>query len=182
VASSGHTLIFVPSYFDFLRVEAYLKTIEDLEYTCISECVVSPRLQLPTDTSRYSSNSDIARARNAFLAGKLPFLVITERFHFFKRYVAPCLRLEVHLQARYRIRGAKTIVFYALPDHALFYQEIMTLPFEDVVGNKYAIPDEAEVTCQAVFSQFDTLKLERIVGAQNAQRLLKGDDSSYTFA
>ena len=37
VASAGGTLIFVPSYFDFLRVQAHLKTIEDLEYACISE-------------------------------------------------------------------------------------------------------------------------------------------------
>jgi U3 small nucleolar RNA-associated protein 25 len=69
-----------------------------------------------------------------------------------------------------------------LPDHAQFYQEIMTLPFEQVAGNKYDLPDESEVTCQAIFSPFDTLKLERIVGPQNAKRLLQDDEGSFTFA
>lgn len=32
-------MIFVPSYFDFLRVENYLKSIEDLDFACISEWV-----------------------------------------------------------------------------------------------------------------------------------------------
>lgn len=60
----------MPSYFDFLRVQDYMDKMEDLDFEGISE---------------YSSNSDISRARNAFLAGKLPILLMTERFHFFRR-------------------------------------------------------------------------------------------------
>lgn len=73
VASAGNTLIFVPSYFDYLRVSDYMDQL-DIDFDGISE---------------YSSNSDISRARNAFLAGKLPILLLTERFYFFKRFVGP---------------------------------------------------------------------------------------------
>ena len=68
--ASSHTLIFVPSYFDFVRLNAHLKTIDDLDYAVLSE---------------YSSNSEISRARTNFFNGKKAFLVVTERFHFFRR-------------------------------------------------------------------------------------------------
>jgi len=36
---------------------------------------------------RYSSNQDISRARQTFFAGNKSFLLVSERFHFFRRYV-----------------------------------------------------------------------------------------------
>lgn len=39
--ASAHTLIFIPSYFDFVRVNAHLKTLENFDYAAISECVPS---------------------------------------------------------------------------------------------------------------------------------------------
>jgi len=36
--------------------------------------------------ARYSSNQDISRARQAFFAGNKSFLLVSERFHFFRRY------------------------------------------------------------------------------------------------
>jgi U3 small nucleolar RNA-associated protein 25 len=35
--ASSHTLIFVPSYFDFVRLNAHLKTIDDLSFAVLSE-------------------------------------------------------------------------------------------------------------------------------------------------
>ena len=35
---------------------------------------------------RYSSNQDISRARLAFFKGEKSFLLVSERFHFYKRY------------------------------------------------------------------------------------------------
>jgi len=64
-------MIFVPSYFDFVRVRKHLKALE-LSFAVLSE---------------YSSNQDISRARQSFFAGDKAFLVMTERFHFFRRYV-----------------------------------------------------------------------------------------------
>ena len=36
---------------------------------------------------RYSTNQDISRARQAFFSGRKSFLLISERFHFFRRCV-----------------------------------------------------------------------------------------------
>lgn len=35
--SSSQTLIFVPSYFDFVRLKRYFKTLDDFSFTSISE-------------------------------------------------------------------------------------------------------------------------------------------------
>jgi U3 small nucleolar RNA-associated protein 25 len=60
----------VPSYFDFVRVTNHLRDMENLDFAAISE---------------YSSNQEISRARTSFFKGKKAFLVITERFHFYRR-------------------------------------------------------------------------------------------------
>lgn len=36
---SVHTLIFVPSYFDFVRLQNHLKQLSDLSFAVLSECV-----------------------------------------------------------------------------------------------------------------------------------------------
>ncbi len=60
----------MPSYFDFVRVTDFLREKDDVEYAAISE---------------YSSNQEISRARTSFFKGKKAFLVVTERFHFYRR-------------------------------------------------------------------------------------------------
>ena len=68
---SANTVIFVPSSLDFIRVQNHLRKI-NASFTVLSE---------------YSSNQDISRARQAFFTGAKAFLLISERFHFFRRYV-----------------------------------------------------------------------------------------------
>jgi U3 small nucleolar RNA-associated protein 25 len=150
--SSSNTLIVVPSYFDFVRVTGHMRKMDKISFAAISE---------------YSSNQEISAARTGFFKGKKSFLVITERFHFYRRY---------------RLRGAKTIVFYALPEHADFYAEFMASPFLPSATGKQTIDiDEAEVTSRVAYSKFDYLKLERIVGTENAKRMITDDESKFTF-
>lgn len=66
----SHTLIYVPSYFDFVRLRNYFKK-EELNFTHICE---------------YTQRSAVSRARHFFLQGEKQFLLLTERFHFYKRY------------------------------------------------------------------------------------------------
>ncbi|WWC90610.1 uncharacterized protein L201_005546 [Kwoniella dendrophila CBS 6074] len=155
--SRQNTLIIVPSYFDFVRLNNYLRKNDVIGYSAISE---------------YSSNSEISKARTLFFKGKKPFLILTERLHFYKRY---------------KIRGAKTIVFYSLPEHSQFYSEFLITPFlpsknhnQNQIENEIEI-DEAEISSRVLFSKFDSLKLERIVGTQNAKRLLNSGESRFEF-
>ncbi|MGH0173035.1 UNVERIFIED_CONTAM: hypothetical protein FKN15_064440 [Acipenser sinensis] len=66
----SHTLIYIPSYFDYVRLRNYLRK-EELNCTHICE---------------YSKKSEVSRARHFFQKGEKQFLLFTERFHFYKRY------------------------------------------------------------------------------------------------
>ncbi|XP_072504033.1 U3 small nucleolar RNA-associated protein 25 homolog isoform X1 [Notamacropus eugenii] len=68
-AVMSHTLIYVPSYFDFVRLRNYFQK-EELNFTHICE---------------YTERSGVSRARHFFLQGERQFLLFTERFHFYKR-------------------------------------------------------------------------------------------------
>ncbi|TRY60155.1 hypothetical protein DNTS_003729 [Danionella cerebrum] len=66
----SHTFIYVPSYFDFVRLRNYMKK-EDISFASISE---------------YSLKSEVSQARHYFWNGEKQFLLFSERFHFYKRY------------------------------------------------------------------------------------------------
>ncbi|XP_054011268.1 U3 small nucleolar RNA-associated protein 25 homolog [Hylaeus anthracinus] len=65
----NHTLIFVPSYFDFVKVRNYFKKEE---YSFVQIC-------------EYTKDAKIARARDMFFHSDVHFLIYSERFHFFRR-------------------------------------------------------------------------------------------------
>ncbi|XP_055632137.1 U3 small nucleolar RNA-associated protein 25 homolog [Toxorhynchites rutilus septentrionalis] len=62
-------LIFVPSYFDYVRLRNYFKK-EELSFVQICE---------------YTKDGKIARARDMFFHGSSHFLLYSERSHFFRR-------------------------------------------------------------------------------------------------
>ncbi|KPI92267.1 Digestive organ expansion factor-like [Papilio xuthus] len=66
----SHTLIYVPSYFDFVRLRNYFKK-EDIGFVQICE---------------YSKDGKIARARDMFFHTEAHFLLYSERVHFFRRF------------------------------------------------------------------------------------------------
>lgn len=71
-----HTLIFIPSYFDFVRVRNYLND-KSFNFGQLSE---------------YSPTPDVSRTRGNFFHGKLGLVLYTERFHFFRRYIIRGIR------------------------------------------------------------------------------------------
>ncbi|EIN11295.1 DUF1253-domain-containing protein [Punctularia strigosozonata HHB-11173 SS5] len=135
---SANTAVFVPSSFDFIRVQNHFRKNVGVSFAVLSE---------------YSSNQDISRARQSFFAGTSAFLLISERFHFFRRY---------------KIRGIRNLVFYGLPDHAQFYTELLSFPFLDEGV------DAADVTCQVLYSRYDWMRLERVAGTEGALELVQG--------
>jgi U3 small nucleolar RNA-associated protein 25 len=60
----------------------------------------------------------------------------------------------------------RNIVFYAPPDHAQFYHEFLSFPFLDV-----GVLAE-DVAVKMVYSKYDYMRLERIVGSKNVVDLL----------
>ncbi|XP_056446514.1 U3 small nucleolar RNA-associated protein 25 homolog [Gadus chalcogrammus] len=66
----SHTLIYVPSYFDYVRLRNHMKKA-NMNFASACE---------------YSTKSEVSRARHLFQKGERQFLLFTERFHFYKRY------------------------------------------------------------------------------------------------
>lgn len=63
-------LIYIPSYFDYLRVKDHMKSSK-FTFEAIDE---------------YSSHSKVSRTRTLFLQGKIKVMLYTERLHHFRRY------------------------------------------------------------------------------------------------
>ncbi|KAF9106747.1 rRNA-binding ribosome biosynthesis protein utp25 [Mortierella sp. GBA35] len=144
-----HTMIFVPSYFDFVRLRNYFS---ENKYSFAAIC-------------EYTSNANVSRARSSFFHGEVSFLLYTERFHFFRRY---------------NIRGTFHLAFYGLPEHPQFYPEMLNLLALPAGAEKSrskhsaatGLEDRA-MSCTALFTKYDLLKLQRIVGTERANSMCK---------
>ncbi|XP_049714029.1 U3 small nucleolar RNA-associated protein 25 homolog [Elephas maximus indicus] len=143
-AVMSHTLIYVPSYFDFVRLRNYFKK-EELNFTHICE---------------YTKKSGISRARQFFLQGEKQFLLLTERFHFYKRYT---------------IKGIRNLIFYELPTYPHFYSEICNMLKATNRG------EEATWTCTVLYSKYDAQRLAAVVGVERAAQMLQSKKSIHLF-
>lgn len=77
-----HTLIFVPSYFDFVRVRNWCNA-SDLDVAEISE---------------YTKDKKVAMARDMFFHSEKHFLLYSERAHFYRRYAIKGIRHLIFYQ------------------------------------------------------------------------------------
>ncbi|KAI5757551.1 UTP25 [Gulo gulo luscus] len=143
-AVMSHTLIYVPSYFDFVRLRNYFKK-EELNFTHICE---------------YTQKSGISRARHFFLQGEKQFLLLTERFHFYKRYT---------------IKGIRNLIFYELPTYPHFYSEVCNMLRATSRG------EEATWTCTVLYSKYDAQRLAAVVGVERAAQMLQSKKNVHLF-
>ena len=122
----GQTLLFVPSYFDFVRVKAALEE-EDLPFAAISE---------------YSTPKEVSRARTALQQQKLPLLLYTERAHFFRRHrLRGARNLAVYAppaNAHFYIELAQMLEQGGGGTTAVLYCRLDLLPLQRLVGSERA--------------------------------------------
>ena len=153
------TILFVPSYFDFLRIQNLFME-EGLR---------------PAMCSEYTDPKEQTRNRSLFFHGDQRILIYTERNHFYHRF---------------RIRGARHLIFYAPPQHCSIYPDMLNVLSTKGSGtnenksSKKKSSSSASVADPSVtvlFTKFDALRLERITGTDRTKRMIKGKGGKTTY-
>jgi U3 small nucleolar RNA-associated protein 25 len=146
-----HVLIFVPSYFDYVR-------IRNLFHDTMNE-----KLIRAVQCCEYTTPKQVSRARTSFFHGRCHVMLFTERFHFYHQY---------------QMRGIHQIVWYGLPVMGDFYAEMLNM-LEDTKQND-TVQDENKSSI-ALYTRHDLFRLQRIVGGKRADRMCQSNAKKATF-
>ncbi|VBB28266.1 unnamed protein product [Acanthocheilonema viteae] len=132
------TTIFIPSYFDFVRIRNYLKN-ENESFVQLHE---------------YAKEGKVAKARALFYKKEKKLMLITERFHFYRRY---------------NIKGIKSLVFYQPPAQPKFYHEMI-----NQVDCSYAL-------VRVLYTKFDFLRMAHIFGDNCMRKVMSSTKATHVL-
>ncbi|VIO92755.1 Uncharacterized protein BM_BM6511 [Brugia malayi] len=132
------TVIFIPSYFDFVRIRNYLKN-ENESFVQLHE---------------YAKEGKVAKARALFYKKEKKFMLITERFHFYRRY---------------NIKGIGSLTFYQPPAQPKFYHEMI-----NQVDCNYA-------HVRMLYTKFDFLRMAHIFGDVCTRQIMFSTKTSHAL-
>lgn len=145
---SDGILVYIPSYFDYVRIKNYMRNSTKFTFEGIDE---------------YSTQSKLTRYRQQFVSGKVKILLYTERLHYFRRF---------------EINGVKTLLMYGVPSNPLFYKELVRCIGKSVFKE---VADIDLSFVKVMYSQWDAIALERIVGGDRVPVLCSGTNEMYEF-
>lgn len=114
-ATMAHCMVYVPSYFDYVRIRNFFKK-EEINFTQICE---------------YTKDNKISRARTLFYHGSAHFLLYSERAHFFRR-----MRIK---GVRHIIMYQPPMWHNFYPEVINLMQEINQNPRDDVMKNSMSV-------------------------------------------
>lgn len=110
----GHrkrSVIFVSSYYEYLRLQVYFKKTECKDVVCVSE---------------YTTKGKLQRALTKWNRGDIAFLLLTERAYYFNMYFVICLLLTyLYNINRCPLKRAFHLYFYSLPKNTYIYKELI---------------------------------------------------------
>uniref|UniRef100_A0AAV1TA96 Digestive organ expansion factor n=1 Tax=Peronospora matthiolae TaxID=2874970 RepID=A0AAV1TA96_9STRA len=152
-----NVLIFIPSYFDYVRVRNLFND------------TMNKKLIRSVQCCEYTTSKQVSRARTTFFHGHCHVMLYTERFHFYHQY---------------QIRGVHQLIWYGLPVIGDFYAEMMNmLPSGDTTGHTDdGFTDTMDGKSSiALFTRLDLLRLQRIVGNKRAERMCQPKAAKPTF-
>eukprot|EP01065_Artemidia_motanka_P029862 TRINITY_DN35926_c0_g1_i1.p1 TRINITY_DN35926_c0_g1~~TRINITY_DN35926_c0_g1_i1.p1 ORF type:complete len:760 (+),score=246.67 TRINITY_DN35926_c0_g1_i1:68-2347(+) len=138
---SMSALLVVPSYFDYVKLRGFLDDVDRDSFAELCE---------------YTHPKDMFQSIKDFNARLRSFLLMTERFYFFRRYV---------------LRGVKTIIFYQLPICTWFYSELV---------NQLQTDGQAP-TVLTLYSKYDSYSLQRVLGTDRARKVVAAEGGAHMF-
>jgi U3 small nucleolar RNA-associated protein 25 len=129
-----------------------------LDFTRLRNSLVDINISYAS-ISEYTEMTDVRKARSHFMNGKHSLLLYTGRAHHFHRF---------------NIRGVKRVVFYGVPENPIFYEELIGMVAKSV---ERAETSRVEAGVRVMFSKWERMELERIVGTKRLARMIgdKGD-------
>ena len=96
-----------------------------------------------------------------------PFLIYSFLFFSF---------LFCLLCRRFHLRGAQHVIFYSLPEYAHFYPEIV-----NGLGDTDSGGLGLDISCLVLFTQYEKMALERMVGAKRCAHILSSNKTTFMF-
>lgn len=146
------TLIYIPSYFDFVTLRNTLIQ-KDVSFCSVTE---------------YCKQNDISRNRARFVQGKKNILLYTGRAHFFMRFNIKGAR---HL-----------IFLGLPEHREFYVELINRINNKGNVAGENEIDIEAPPTCLALFTKYDAFALERIVGSKTCGNMINQEKGTFLFS